>query len=191
MRGRKHGIWALFLLGSCSMGADKYGEATDEGTLGRRQSALDQGCANVTPVAIYERTFDHLSPHTYSQVGCYKAQVIQSPSGTAGASSIPPSHDPTTVRLRWADTMPTTQSACTNAWLGGYRFRSIVGGYETADFQTATGTWSNGQCTLPAINFLNVNDTGTLGSRYAVTARAAPTTAAATRSFRLTTLINP
>jgi hypothetical protein len=158
------------------------------------ESALDQGCRNLTPVATFTGSINYTSPRTYSQSGCFKAQVVQvNPMSTgAGGSGGAPGTGGTGVvhgfAVAWADTPPSTESACTRASIGGYRFvLSPDGTYETAEFGTALGVWTSGGCIGPRVNFEGPSSLNPfVSTKFAVSARTAQTSGAATRMFNIT-----
>jgi len=202
MANIKHAMVSSLVLWACA------GPGTDGTNVGERvtvqSSELNEACANVTtPVATGINKIDYTSPITYSQAGCYKGQVVQLNMGLGGAPSVPNG-----AVVTWASAVPTTESACTSAWLGVYWFEKdsgtgagsggIGGGvgaggsssstYRTREIQTKTGTWSSGVCTTPQIPFPFGLLPGVVATfRFAISARTAPTTNAPTRSFKIVT----
>lgn len=176
--------WAVVCLVGCS---DAASSVPDK--VGVSQLELSAACASAAPVATFRSSISFTSPRTYNPPDCFKGQVVDilsfgaggfgATGGSAGALSSP---EPG-VTVEWADSTPADESSCANAWVAAYRFQWDGRAYVTADVQSTVGQWFRDQCLVPKVYLSNI-PRGT-AQRFAVSARAKPTTTASTRSVRI------
>lgn len=163
----------------------------NEEQVGRVESALDQGCRNLSPVVTFTGSINYTSARTYSQPGCFKSEVVQftatGTGGNGGGSTGSGGAHARMFSVSWADTPPSTATACANAWIGGYRFtQSSDGTYETAEISGANGVWMNNACVGPKFDFAASTFIEAIPpTKFAVSARTAQTSGAATRQYNI------
>jgi hypothetical protein len=188
------------LLGCADAPANRNNEAGD--TVASTSQALDRFCGNATPVATIPWGTSFTTVRTYNPPGCFKGQVIElvvGRGGGGGGGAVGPggfggipsggAFQSLQVDVEWADTVPTTQSACEALILGGYLFvdngEEFVLDQGTADwFESARGAWDGSQCEPPKYSQVT-RGSSTTRRRVAAGARTAQTTSAATRAFKV------
>jgi len=171
-------LGAVVMMSGCSA---EIADEAEAGDLASRTEAIGEpSCATVAPTQSFDEEMSFLSPRTYSAPGCFKAVVLDITNLSLSSGGT------VAVFAQWADTLPTTQAACENLWLGGYTYVKIDGLWEKAELESVHGTWSGGTCAGPSATF----DTGLStqgiepGSyRFVVGARTAQTGGAATRAI--------
>lgn len=143
------------------------------------------------------------SPRAYDNPRCNKAVVVDIPSYSATysgpASGGAPADMDGQTKVEWADTLPTTQSACTSAWLTAYLYRWSSTNQEWSQrvVLEAYGQWVMDPwtrlmvCRGPSVSFHTVFTSDlTVGRAYriAASARTAASSSASTRKLRVQSL---
>jgi hypothetical protein len=140
------------------------------------------------------------SPRTYDNPNCNKAVIVDIPSYSswywgAPAGGPPPQYDGRT-QVDWNDTLATTQSACTQLWLGATLYRWSAGNQEWSERirRDAFGQWVQDPwtgamvCRGPSLAFHSTFAPELIvgrAYRLAITGRTQNSSAAPTRSVRV------
>jgi hypothetical protein len=141
------------------------------------------------------------SPTTYSNPGCYKAVIVDIPSYSSTywgpASGGAPADMDGRTQVDWADTLPTTQSACSQLWLGAYLYRWSATN-QVWQFRTLRevngGQWVVNpftglfECRGPSLSFHSTFTPDLIvgrAYRLQISARPQPTSSAPTRKVRV------